>query len=243
MPRVAIALDFPGREPALEMVERLGEDADLYKVGLELFAREGPGIVRELRRRGADVFLDLKLHDIPATVAGAVSAAADEGVELLTLHTTGGEAMLRAAVKAAAGRVDLLGVTVLTSLSAQALASTWGRDGLKVPDEVLRLGRMAVDAGLDGLVASAREADALRSALGDGVTLVTPGIRLAGGDRHDQARVTTPGDAVRGGSDVLVVGRAVTAAPDPRVALETVLEEISGAASATGVPSRAGGGS
>lgn len=230
MPEVAIALDFPGRDSALEMVERLEDGPDFFKVGLELFTREGPDMVRELRRRGARVFLDLKLHDIPATVAGAVSAAADEGVEFLTVHASGGEPMLRAAVQAADGRLRLLGVTVLTSLTDLQLAEMWGRSSVDVSDEVLRLARSAVSAGLEGLVASAREASDLRSALGPEVRLVTPGIRLASGDHHDQARVTTPGEAVRSGSDLLVVGRAVTAASSPREALARVRREMEAAA-------------
>lgn len=229
MTRIAIALDVPGLEPALALADELGGEPDLYKVGLELFTREGPRVIRELHGRGSRVFLDLKLHDIPATVAGAVAAAADHEVELLTVHASGGETMLRAAVEAAAGRIDLLGVTVLTSLSGDGLAETWGRERVAVRDEVLRLGALAVEAGVGGLVASAREASTLRSELGPGVTLVTPGIRLAGGDRHDQVRVTTPADAVRAGADVLVVGRAVTASDDPRGALERIREEVAGA--------------
>lgn len=230
MPELAIALDYPGRDPALRMVERLGEGADLFKVGLELFTREGPAIVRELRRRDARVFLDLKLHDIPATVAGAVSAAVDAGVDLLTVHASGGTPMLRAAVDAADGRLQLLAVTVLTSLDEHQLAETWGRDAVHVEDEVLRLARTAVSAGIGGLVASAREAADLRAALGPDVRLVTPGIRMASGDRHDQARVTTPGEAVLNGADLLVVGRAVTAASDPAAALTRVRREMEEAA-------------
>ena len=228
MARIAIALDVPGLEPALRLADELGEGPDLYKVGLELYTREGPEVIRELHARGSRVFLDLKLHDIPATVAGAVAAAAEHRVELLTVHIAGGDAMLRAAVDAAGDDLDLLGVTVLTSLSARELADTWARERVDVGDEVRRLGALAVDAGLDGLVASAREAPELRRTLGPAVTLVTPGIRLAGGDRHDQARVTTPAEAVRAGADVLVVGRAVTAAADPRAALERVRDEVDG---------------
>ncbi|MFP3949061.1 MAG: orotidine-5'-phosphate decarboxylase [Longimicrobiales bacterium] len=226
--RIAIALDVPGMEPALRLADELGEGPDLYKVGLELYTREGPKVIRELHARGSRVFLDLKLHDIPATVAAAVSAAAEHGVELLTVHTAGGAAMLRAAVEAAGDDVELLGITVLTSLPADELADTWGRDRIDVGDEVLRLGALAVEAGVHGLVASAREASTLRRTLGSRVTLVTPGIRLAGGDRHDQARIATPAEAVRAGADLLVVGRAVTAAADPRAALERVRAEMDG---------------
>ncbi len=232
MTRIAVALDYPSVGPALEMVDALGGDAGLYKVGLELFTRAGPEVVGELRARGKDVFLDLKLHDIPNTVAGAVEAAADAGVELLTIHAGGGEGMMRAAAEAAAGRVRLLGVTVLTSLSGADLAEMWGRDGVDVEEEVVRLAGSATEAGLDGVVASVREAERLKAELGAGLLVATPGIRLPGGRRHDQVRVATPGEAVRAGSDVLVVGRAVTAAEDPAAAFGAVRNEVRSAGGA-----------
>lgn len=229
MADVAVALDVPGRDRALELVEELGSDAELFKVGLELFSREGPGIIRTLRERGARIFLDLKLHDIPSTVAGAVEAAAAEGVELLTVHAVGGSSMLRAAADAAGDRVQLLAVTVLTSMSAVELEATWNRTLHSVRDEVVRLAAMATEAGVAGVVASAHEVVPLRRMLGPDVLLATPGIRLEGHGSHDQERVATPAEAVRAGSDVLVVGRTVTAAPDPRAALRTVLDEVAAA--------------
>jgi orotidine-5'-phosphate decarboxylase len=229
MAELIVPLDTPTQHDALELVDRLGERAGFYKVGLELYTRGGPGVVRALRGRGKRVFLDLKLHDIPNTVAGAVAAAVDLDVELLTLHAAGGAAMFRAAADAADGGLRLLAVTLLTSLDAPTVGRLWNREGLELEAEVLRLARLADDWGADGLVSSALEAHALRQALGPEIVLVTPGIRLAGGDRHDQARVTTPGEAVAAGADYLVVGRAITGAADPQAALDRVLAEMEGA--------------
>lgn len=225
MTRIAVALDVASRDAALGLVDALGPDAELYKVGLELFSRDGPAVVRELRERGKDVFLDLKLHDIPNTVAGAVDAIADADVEFLTVHVTGGTEMLRAAAEAADGRVRLLGVTILTSLGGRELGAVWDRELESLQDEVLRLAGLAADAGLDGVVASALEVEALKRRLGADFLVATPGIRLAGEARHDHARVATPARAVEAGSDVLVVGRAVTAADDVRAAFERVASE------------------
>lgn len=225
MPHVIVALDVAERGRALEMVDRLGAEGDFYKVGLELYTRAGPDIVRALRERGKRVFLDLKLHDIPNTVGRAVEAAAGLDVELLTVHATGGVAMLRAAAEAACdAEMKVLAVTLLTSLEPRDVAEVWGRPVGSVPDEVLRLAELGVRAGVHGFVSSVHEAGALRASIGDGAYLVTPGIRLAGGDAHDQARVATPADAARAGADAVVVGRAVTAAPDPAAALARVLE-------------------
>lgn len=230
-PRVAIALDVPDLGAADRLVEELGPDAELYKVGLELFTAEGPAVVRALRERGKEVFLDLKLHDIPATVGGAVAAAARSGASLLTVHAAGGGAMLEAAAEAAeaaGSSLRLLGVTVLTSLDREAAARVWGRPVGEMGPEVLRLARLATDSGLDGLVCSPLEAADLRRELGPDALLVTPGIRPDGSERHDQARTATPGEAVRAGADVLVVGRAVTRAPDPAGALAEVMEAVRG---------------
>ena len=228
-----MALDYASSVEALALVDRLGDAGRFYKVGLELYTGEGPSIVRRLRDAGKQVFLDLKLHDIPHTVSGAVRTAARAGVRLLTLHTLGGRSMLEAAVEASGESVDdagermrLLGVTVLTSLSASEVEGTWGRSILSLRDEVVRLGTLAASCGLDGAVASVLEARELKRKLGGDFTVVTPGIRLPGGESHDQARVATPAAAVRAGADYLVVGRAVTAAPDPRQALEWILSEV-----------------
>lgn len=234
-PDVAIALDVSSLEDALALVDRLGDGGDLYKVGLELYTRAGVEAVRALRQRGKRVFLDLKLHDIPHTVARAVVSAAVAGAELLTVHVAGGGPMMEAAAGAAAdaagggarGAVRIVGVTVLTSLSPALLGEVWGRPVPAVEDQVVRLSRMAVAAGLDGVVASVHEVAAIRGALGPAPLVVTPGIRLPGGESHDQARVAGPAEAARLGSDCLVVGRAVTAAPDPAAALAAVHAELS----------------
>lgn len=222
MSDLIIALDVPSRAKALEMVDRLGAEADFYKVGLELYTREGPRVVTELHDRGKRVFLDLKLMDIPNTVAGAVAAAVDLGVELLTLHGHGGPRMLEAALAQAGAELRLLAVTLLTSLSPDEIEMVWGRPVDSVRREVLRLASLARDVGIHGVVSSPLEAGELRTALGPEALVVTPGIRLAGADHHDQNRVATPGAAVEAGASHLVVGRAVTRAPDPAAALAEV---------------------
>jgi len=226
---VIVALDAPSAEDALELVDRLDTTADFYKVGLELFTREGPSVVRELQRRGKRVFLDLKLHDIPNTVAKAVEAAGALGVNLLTVHASGGSAMLEAARAAAAPGLRLLAVTVLTSLEADGLGQVWGRPVDSMPREVCRLGAIAKAVGIHGLVAAASDAARIRAELGGDVLLVVPGIRPAGVDRGDQARVATPAEAVRAGADYLVLGRAVTRAGNPVAALAAVLDEVAAA--------------
>lgn len=221
-----VPLDQPSLRDAVQLVDELGDGVDFYKVGLELFTRVGPEVVRLLRDRGRRVFLDLKLLDIPNTVAGAVRAAAALDVDLLTVHATGGPAMLEAAATAAEGRVRLLAVTVLTSFSADELGAVWQRPIDDVGAEVARLAGLARDSGIDGLVSSAHEVSRLRAALGGEAILVTPGIRLAGGATHDQTRVATPERAVRDGADHLVVGRAITAAADRPAALREVRESM-----------------
>ncbi len=227
MPEVIIALDVPSASRALEIVDTLGPRAGFYKVGLELFSREGPDIVRVLKNREKRVFLDLKLHDIPNTVAGAVRAAADLGVDLLTVHVSGGVRMLEAAAEQARDGLRLVGVTVLTSFAVPELESVWGRDLVSLRDEVVRLGTLARDAGVHGVVASPEETAALKRRLGKGFLVVTPGIRLPGDPTHDQTRVATPAVAARAGADFLVVGRSVTAAPDPLRALDEIRADLS----------------
>jgi len=220
-PEVAVALDFPDGDQALAMVDRLAGGTDLYKVGLELFTRSGPHIVERLRARGKRVFLDLKLHDIPATVRGAVRAASGLGVELLTVHASGGREMIRAAREAADdGPTRILAVTVLTSLGPRELGLLHRREAADVAGEVLHLAKLALDAGAHGLVSSVGEVRAIRAAFGGAPLVVSPGIRLPGDDHHDQSRVATPGDAVASGADVLVVGRSVTGSVDPPAALK-----------------------
>lgn len=228
MSEVIVALDVPTAGAAYTVVESLGEDGDFYKVGLELFTREGPGVVEHLVARGKRVFLDLKLHDIPNTVARAVEAATALGVDLLTVHSAGGAEMLRAASEAADGRARVVGVTVLTSLSPAGVEEVWGREMLSLRDEVVRLASLCRDGGLDGVVASVHEAAGIKQQVGDSFAVVTPGIRLADGDSHDQARVATPAEAARAGSDYLVVGRAITGAHDPAVVLREIKAEVCG---------------
>jgi orotidine-5'-phosphate decarboxylase len=231
-----VALDAASAEEALALARRFGESCRFYKVGSELFTAAGPDVVRSLQDDlGADVFLDLKLHDIPNTVAGAVRTAAWLGARLVTVHASGGHAMLRAAQDAAEsgasrGRAcDVLAVTVLTSLDASSLAGAWGRPVVRVEDEVLRLAGDAAEAGLHGIVCGGAEARTVWAAYGDRLALLVPGIRLAGGAAHDQRRVVTPAAAQAAGARYLVLGRAVTAAADPREAMARVLAELGSA--------------
>lgn len=230
MNRVIVPLDVESSDEALTWVDRLGDQGEFYKVGLELYTRAGPEVVRELIDRGKRVFLDLKLHDIPNTVAGAVRAATDLGVDLLTVHASGGPTMLDAAARARSGGLRVLAVTVLTSLSPDEMSTVWGREIRSVREEVGRLAVLAQEAGMDGIVASALEASWVRSQVGDDFMIVTPGIRPAGADRGDQSRVATPTDAIRAGADYLVVGRPIMQAADPAAALAAVIEEVEQAA-------------
>jgi orotidine-5'-phosphate decarboxylase len=225
--RLIVALDAADAEKARELVRQLGETVSFYKVGKELFTAVGPSIVRELVSEGKQVFLDLKFHDIPNTVAGAVRSAASLGISLLTVHAAGGSGMLQAAAEAAAqseARPTLLAVTVLTSLGAADLRQMGVSDGVEA--QVLRLAALALRAGCGGIVASAQESARLRQSLGGTFTLVTPGIRPAGGDAADQARVVTPEAAIRAGADYLVVGRPITGAGNPAEAARAIIEQI-----------------
>ena len=225
---IIVALDYPDAAGALAMASRLDPQLCRVKVGKELFTAAGPDVVRQLVARGFDVFLDLKYHDIPNTVAGACRAAARLGVWMLNVHASGGEAMMRAAREAVAGspRVPLvIGVTVLTSLGDESLAQIGFRANAN--DTVLALARLAKASGLDGVVCSAREAPLLRAALGPGFALVTPGIRLPGDDMGDQVRTVTPAEAIALGADYLVIGRPVTSAADPVATLHRIRESLS----------------
>ena len=197
-------------------------------MGLELFIREGPSVVHALRGRDKRIFLDLKLHDIPNTVARAVARAQDLEVDLLTLHATGGRPMMEAAAEAAGDDLTLLGVTVLTSMTASDVKDSRGRAVDSLEEEVVRLARLVQESGVGGVVASAREAAPIKEAVGADLVVVTPGIRLAGDHAHDQARVSTPAEAVAAGADYLVIGRSVTQASDPAEALRRVYEEAAG---------------
>jgi orotidine-5'-phosphate decarboxylase len=230
MATIIVALDVPTREEALSIVDRIGDEVSFYKVGSQLFTRSGPDIVHALQDRGKSVFLDLKFHDIPTTVASAVAAATDLGVELLTLHASGGSAMLRAAREAAGpDGPGLLAVTLLTSFTASDIEEVWGKELRSVREEVARLSSLAVDAGLNGIVASALEAEAIKRKHGNDFLVVTPGIRPSGTDVRDQVRTATPAEAVSGGSDYLVVGRPVTQATEPQAVVAAMLEEITAA--------------
>jgi orotidine-5'-phosphate decarboxylase len=225
--RLIVALDVPGATQALQVVHSLGDSATTFKVGKQLFTAEGPQLVRDLISSGRKVFLDLKFHDIPNTVAAAVKSAAELGVTMLTVHASGGSKMLQAAAKAAAespARPMVLAVTVLTSLSDADLQEI-GVSG-NVLSQVLRLGALARKAGCGGLVASAKEATELRRELGEGYAIVTPGVRPAGAAVGDQARVVTPHDAIAAGASHLVVGRPILDAPDPAKAAAAILAEM-----------------
>lgn len=221
-----VALDFATRHDAMALVGELGELCRLYKVGSELFTAAGPGPVAELRGAGCDVMLDLKFHDIPNTVAGAVASARALGVRILTVHAAGGDAMLRAAVDAAGSECHVFAVTVLTSLDAPAVAAAWGRDEVEVSREVVRLATHARDAGVAGVVASGHEVAAIRSALGTSFPVLVPGVRLEDAAAADQRRVVTPARAREIGADYVVIGRTVTAAPSRRKAMERILHEL-----------------
>ncbi len=219
---LCLALDVPTVERAESWVRRTQGAFSVYKIGLQLFLAEGPTVVERVIAAGApSVFLDLKLHDIPRTVARAVTSLEGLGVRYLTLHTAGGREMLSAAAEAAGpAGIQLLGVTVLTSLDDTGLGETGV--GETSAECVLRRSRLALASGVDGLVCSALEVRSLRAALGSNCTLVTPGIRLAGGAVGDQKRVATPASAVEAGASLLVIGRAVTAAEDPDAAVRAI---------------------
>ena len=229
MSEVIVALDVPELDDALSLVRSLGDDATFYKVGLELYTAAGPDSVHALRNEGKRVFLDLKLHDIPNTVARATERAGALGVELLTVHVTGGARMLSAAREAAPDGLRLLGVTLLTSMAVADVEEVWGRELRSVRDEVARLTQVALEHGLQGVVASATEAAWIRARVPDTFLVVTPGIRPSHAGADDQRRPATPADAVRAGADYLVVGRPITRASDPRGALRAILAEMEGA--------------
>jgi orotidine-5'-phosphate decarboxylase len=232
--RLIVALDVPGATQARQLVQSIGESASTYKIGKQLFTSEGPQLVRDLVASGRKVFLDLKYHDIPNTVAAAVRSAAELRVSMLTVHASGGSKMLKAAVEAAAqssSKPMILAVTVLTSMSDEDLQEI-GVSGTAL-SQVLRLGALARKAGCGGLVASAKEAGELRRELGEGFAIVTPGVRPAGAAIGDQARVLTPRDAIEAGASHLVVGRPIIEASDPAKAAASIVEEIGVAELAT----------
>jgi len=242
--RLIVALDVSSSAGAQKIVTSLGESVQIYKVGMQLYTAEGPQIVRELVAAGREVFLDLKYHDIPNTVAAAVREAAQLGVSMLTVHASGGTKMLRAATEAAqaeirghahapqafttgAGRelrLRVLAVTVLTSMDESDVNEIGVQTALR--NQVVRLASLALKAGCDGVVSSAQEARALRGQLGPEFLIVTPGVRPPGAVHADQARVVTPAEAITAGATHIVVGRPITAAKDPPVMADQILQEI-----------------
>jgi len=232
-PRIVVALDYPQARPALDLVERLDPKRCRLKVGKELFVAAGPNLVEQLQTRGFEVFLDLKFHDIPNTVASACRAAADLGVWMVNVHAMGGSAMMtaaREAIEACSRRPLLIAVTVLTSHGKGTLRELGFNE--EPAALVARLARLAHDNGMDGVVCSAQEARALRSSEGKSFRLVTPGIRPADAALGDQQRVATPKQAVADGVDYLVIGRPITQAPDPLAALAAIEGEIGAATGA-----------
>jgi orotidine-5'-phosphate decarboxylase len=221
-----VALDFPRADLALAMVERLGDACKFYKVGGELFTAAGPQIVQTLRALGNEVFLDLKLHDIPNTVKGAARSAASIGAKLLTVHATGGREMVQAAVEGAGATCGVLGVTILTSLDAAMLRSAWGRKSLEVYGEVLRLAGDCAAVGAHGVVCSGLEAQKIGAKYGDKLKLLVPGIRPAGARTDDQKRTVTAAEAARAGANYIVLGRMITEAKDPASELRSVMKTI-----------------
>lgn len=224
---VIVALDYPQQAPVIALADKLSPQLCRLKIGKELFTRCGPPLVEELQGKGYEIFLDLKFHDIPNTVAGAVSAAAALGVWMVNVHAGGGSRMMAAAAEALANvsnRPRLIAVTVLTSMSDEDLRELGHTESAQA--RVLQLAALADENGMDGVVCSALEAPALRAAHGADFSLVTPGIRLAGDAAGDQRRVLTPADALAAGSDYLVIGRSITASEDPLAALMRVHEEL-----------------
>ena len=228
-PKIIVALDFSSTEQVFAFTDRVDPGLCRLKVGKELFTHAGPDLVRSLVEKGFDIFLDLKFHDIPNTVAKACTAAAELGVWMMNIHASGGRPMMEAAYEALTKRKGrrplLIGVTVLTSLDRNDLNEM---GILSSPaEQVLRLARLAQVSGLDGVVCSPQEVKVLRGELGKKFLLVTPGIRPAGSDRGDQKRVMTPVDAIQAGSNYLVIGRPITQADDPVMVLNTINQEIS----------------
>ena len=225
--RIIVALDYPEAAPAWALIDQLDPGTCRLKVGKEMFTRLGPEFVRRLVDRGFDVFLDLKYHDIPNTVAAACRAAADLGVWMLNVHASGGRRMMvaaREALEPLAQRPLLVGVTILTSLGQEDIAEI-GYTG-NAEDNVVRLASLAKESGLDGVVCSPMETTVLRIALGEDFLLVTPGVRPGGSSTDDQRRIKTPAEAITGGSSFLVIGRPVTAAPDPAASLDAIAREV-----------------
>jgi orotidine-5'-phosphate decarboxylase len=221
-----VALDVQTVGDAIRIVEQLGPRCRFYKIGTELFTAAGPSAVTRVRDLGCDVFLDLKLHDIPNTVRGAARSAASLGARLLTVHAIGGRTMVEAAVEGGGDRLGILAVTVLTSFDDATLSAATGRPGVSVADEVVRLAGVAAGAGAHGVVCSGAEAATVRGQFGETLAVLVPGIRMSGGAAHDQRRVVTPAEAAVASARYIVLGRAITQADDPAGVMDAVLAEL-----------------
>jgi len=222
--KIIVALDVPSKNDALRLIEQLRGEISFFKIGLQLYTAEGPEIVRAVLATGAKVFLDLKFNDIPTTVARTVESASSLGVRMLTIHLSGGSDMIRAAVAVAKNKLSIVGVTVLTSADEDMLRETGISD--EIDSQVLRLARLGVARGVDGIVTSPHEIKSLRAEFGDKIKIVVPGIRPTWSDPGDQKRFMTPREAVEAGADYLVIGRPITAHKDPHAAVEKILEEL-----------------
>ena len=222
--KIIVALDVATKKEALALVEQLRAQISFFKVGLQLYTAEGPEIVRGVLAASAKVFFDLKLHDIPSTVGRAVESAARLGVQMLTIHLSGGPEMIRAATAARKNNLSILGVTVLTSADEETLREIGIPD--KIDNQVLRLAQLGVDCGIDGLITSPREVKMLRQEFGRKIKIVTPGVRPNWAEAGDQKRAMTPREALDVGADYLVIGRPIVADPNPRQALTKILGEL-----------------
>lgn len=230
--RLIVALDAPSMDRVARLVETIGDAVSYYKVGMELYYSEGGKVISYLRGLGKDVFLDLKLHDIPNTVAQGLSVLTTLGASMLNVHASGGLRMMEAASRSVAekaaelgvARPKLIAVTILTSIDEAEWVKL--RHDMDLAEYVVHLAQMAQHAGIDGVVASPREASAIRAACGDGFVIVTPGVRPQGTAVNDQSRIATPAGALKNGAHHLVVGRPITAAPDPRAAALAILQEM-----------------
>jgi orotidine-5'-phosphate decarboxylase len=222
--KIIVALDVPTKVAALDLVDQLREHISFFKIGLQLYTAEGPEIVCSVLSTGAKVWLDLKLHDIPNTVARAVESASNLGVHMLTIHLSGGSEMIRAATAARTNNISILGVTILTSATEQTLREIGITD--RVDDQVLRLAKLGVEAGIDGVVASPHEIKVLRTEFTDKIKIVVQGIRPRWAEPDDQKRFMTPRQALEAGADYIGIGRPITTHPRPREALTNILNEI-----------------
>jgi len=222
--KIIVALDVPTKKEAVELVENLRDQISFFKIGLQLYTAEGPEIVRAVLSTGARVWLDLKLYDIPNTVARAVESASRLGVQMLTIHLSGGSEMIRAATAAQANDMLLLGVTVLTSATEKTLREIGVHD--KVDDQVLRLAKLGVEAGIDGVVSSPHEIKTLRREFGDKIKIAVQGIRPTWAEPGDQKRFVTPRQALGAGADYIGIGRPITTHRNPREAVAKILDEL-----------------